>query len=156
MAKEIERKFLVSDRSILSQLTGVRYSQGYISSDPSRVVRVRISGDSAYLTLKGPSKGAVRPEFEYAIPVGDAAELMSMCTGLIIEKKRYTLDYNGMIWEVDEFSGDNEGLCVAEIELDSEDQAFSLPPWAGREVTDDPRYYNVNLAKTPFRMWKES
>lgn len=156
MGKEIERKFLVNDYSYRLLTTGILYRQGYISTDPEKVIRVRIVGNGGYLTLKGLSKGAVRSEFEYEIPLSDAQELISlMCIGPIIEKTRYTMEYEGMTWEIDEFTGDNEGLCIAEIELESEDQAFLLPPWAGREVTHDPRYYNANLVNAPYKTWAD-
>ena len=154
MGKEIERKFLIKNYSYRSLTSGILFRQGYISTDPERVIRIRIVGNSGFLTLKGLSKGAVRSEFEYEIPLSDAQELMSqMCAGPIIEKFRYTLEYEGMSWEIDEFSGDNEGLNIAEIELESEDQAFALPPWAGLEVTNDPRYYNANLVNTNYKTW---
>jgi adenylate cyclase len=157
MGKEIERKFLVKDSSYKAKtLTCRSYRQGYICSGPDKVVRVRTDGCKGFLSIKGPSRGAVRAEFEYEIPLGDAEELLeTMCERPIIEKHRYIVMHDGMKWEVDEFHGENEGLCIAEIELEREDQSFSLPPWAGREVTSDPRYYNANLVRFPYKRWKE-
>jgi adenylate cyclase len=154
MGVEIERKFLVcSDRwKTLGQ--GVLLRQGYLSSAPDRIVRVRIEGDSAMLTIKGRSVGATRGEWEYPIPLDDAqAFLDNLCEKPIIEKKRYRIPYQGMIWEVDEFLGENAGLVVAEIELESEQQAFSTPDWIGEEVTHDARYFNANLLRHPYSKW---
>jgi adenylate cyclase len=149
---EIERKFLVIGTQ-WRQGTGVSYCQGYLSRDKERTVRVRIAGANAFLTIKGITRGAARAEFEYEIPVTEAEQLLNLCEDPIIRKVRYTLDYKGFTWEVDEFRGDNEGLVVAEIELESEGQRFERPAWLGREVTDDPRYYNANLVAHPYRNW---
>jgi len=151
MAREIERKFLVNSDEYRKSSTGVLYKQGYLSRSPDCTVRVRTAGDKAWLTIKGQSSGASRSEFEYQIPYEDALLLFSLCEGGLVEKIRYRVPYEGMVWEVDEFMGQNEGLVIAEIELEYEDQPFSIPPWAGREVTGDPRYYNSNLAVKPFR-----
>lgn len=153
MGREIERKFLVrgSDWKRGASVTAMR--QGYLSTDPERVVRVRVEGEKAALTIKGKSAGAVRGEWEYDIPTRDAEELLALCQRPLIEKSRYRIEYAGMLWEVDEFAGDNAGLVVAEIELHAEDQAFDKPQWVGEEVTHDARYYNSNLLKHPYKDW---
>jgi adenylate cyclase len=154
MSVEIERKFLVSGDAwkILGQGTAIR--QGYLSTNPDRVVRVRIEGSSATMTIKGRSQGATRGEWEYAIPLDDADELLSqLCERPLIEKTRTRVTHDGMVWEVDEFFGENRGLIVAEIELQSENQAFSKPEWIAEEVTHDTRYFNSSLLKHPFAAW---
>lgn len=119
-------------------------------------MRIRISGNNAFITLKGVTTGCTRKEFEYPIPVADAAEMLgSLCLPSIIEKKRYIYPYAGHRWEIDEFMGNNDGLVIAEIELKSESEQFDLPPFIETEVTGDPRYYNSNLAKHPYKTWKE-
>jgi adenylate cyclase len=154
MSVEIERKFLVRDDRWKALAQGVLLRQGYLSSNPERVVRVRIEGDGAVLTIKGRSVGATRGEWEYPIPVADAqAFLDGLCERPIIEKKRYRIEVEGMTWEVDEFLGDNAGLVVAEIELAAEDQVFVKPEWVGDEVTDDARYFNSNLIRRPYSTW---
>ena len=152
MGKEIERKFLVVDEQWRAA-DGTKYRQGYLSTDKERTVRVRIAGNKAMLTIKGITQGASRAEYEYEIPVEDAEELLDLCQRPIIEKWRHEIEHAGMTWEVDEFFGDNQGLVLAEVELDSPDEAFDLPPWVGKEVTDDPRYFNANLVHHPFRNW---
>jgi adenylate cyclase len=151
MGREIERKFLVINDEYKKGSTGVLYKQGYLSRLPDCTIRVRTAGSKAWLTIKGRSYGASRTEFEYRIPYEDALSLFALCEGGFIEKYRYNVVYDGMPWEVDEFLGDNQGLVIAEIELESENQSFKLPPWAGREVTGDARYYNSNLVDKPFR-----
>ena len=151
MAKEIERKFLVINNDYKKGTDGTLYKQGYLSTNPQRTVRIRTVENRGYLTIKGPSTGAVRSEYEYSIPYDDAEELLLLCEKPLIEKYRYLVLYKGNTWEVDEFFGENEGLVIAEIELESEDQLFELPSWAGTEVTSDPRYYNSNLVKIPFK-----
>jgi adenylate cyclase len=152
MAVEIERKFLVSGNGWRSSDV-VLIRQGYLNRDKSRTVRVRTAGDRAYLTIKGVSVGASRAEFEYEIPMADAQELLRLCEGPIIEKKRHIVVHDGMRWEIDEFFGDNDGLVVAEIELENADQDVALPEWVGKEVTEDPRYFNSSLARTPYKAW---
>lgn len=152
MAIEIERKFLVRGDA-WRDAPPVFYSQGYLNRDKARTVRVRIAGEEAFLTIKGASVGARRAEFEYPIPVWDARELLAMCEQPLIEKNRRKLLHEGFVWEVDEFLGENFGLVVAEIELPSEDTAFAKPDWLGAEVTDDARYFNSNLSRTPFTRW---
>lgn len=153
MATEIERKFLVRDQSVLVGSVGIRYQQGYLSTDPERTVRVRRAGDHAFLTIKGISRGAARAEFEYEIPVADARDLLTLCPGSGIAKTRHRLDHGGRTWEIDVFEGDNAGLVVAEVEIPSEDAVVAIPDWAGDEVTADPRYYNANLTDHPFSEW---
>jgi CYTH domain-containing protein len=152
MATEIERKFLVHGEG-WRQGAGTRISQGYLNRDKARTVRVRIAGNEAFLAIKGVSRGASRAEFEYPIPLADAEQLLTLSDGPIVEKNRYVIDHEGSTWEVDEFRGDNAGLVVAEIELTSEDQPFSRPPWLASEVTEDSRYYNANLASHPYAKW---
>lgn len=153
MGTEIERKFLVTGETWRSA-PGTHYTQGYLSRDPNRTVRVRIAGDHAWLTIKGRTTGATRAEFEYEIPMSDAHDLLRLCDHPIIDKIRHTITHDGHLWEVDEFLGENEGLIIAEIELDSENEPFTHPPWLGQEVTADPRYYNANLSQHPFTKWK--
>lgn len=147
MAKEIERKFLVTDSSYRDMASAERHIvQGYLSRDPRATVRVRIADGRAWLTVKGRNDGAVRDEWEYEIPVSDARDMLGRCAaGRVIEKTRYIVDYGGRSWEVDEFGGELSGLTVAEIELDSADEQPELPPFVGDEVTGDPRYYNSAL-----------
>lgn len=154
MGQEIERKFLVKNERWRGLAEGVLYRQGYLCTERSATVRVRIAGDQGYLTIKGPPTGITRAEYEYPIPVQDALAMLEiLCPQPQIEKKRYTISYQGMRWEVDEFFGSNQGLIVAEIELSSEDQAFTRPDWVGREVTDDHRYANAALCRKPFTTW---
>ena len=147
MAKEIERKFLVIDKSYREMsVTGRSIVQAYLNRDPKATVRVRITDDKAFLTIKGKNDGATRDEWEYPIPVSDARDMIARCaSGRIIEKKRFVVPFEGDDWEIDEFGGELEGLTVAEIELPAEDTEFSLPPFVGDEVTGDPRYYNSSL-----------
>jgi adenylate cyclase len=154
MSIEIERKFLVRNHHWKTLGQGVLLRQGYLSSQADRIVRVRIEGDSAVLTIKGRSVGFSRGEWEYPIPMKDAEEFLDrLCEKPIIEKYRYRIDHQGMTWEVDEFLGENAGLVVAEIELQSEDQMFAIPDWIGDEVTQDARYFNANLLKAPYSTW---
>jgi adenylate cyclase len=153
MAVEIERKFLVKNDGWRAEAdAGQRCIQGYLLSDGNKVLRVRRIGERAFLTLKGPTLGISRAEFEYEIPVSDAEELLAMCDNRV-EKTRYRISFADMIWEVDCFSGTNEGLTLAEIELESEDQSFECPAWLGEEVSGDTRYYNASLARHPFSAW---
>lgn len=156
MGREIERKFLVKDDSWRQGASGRQYRQGYISRDEQRAVRVRIVEARGFLTIKGRHSERTRLEFEYEIPLADARELLdTLCQPPLIEKTRYRVDHAGNTWEIDVFHGENAGLIVAEIELSREDQPFELPPWAGREVTDDPRYLNTSLSKHPYRQWRD-
>ena len=157
MGKEIERKYLVDLAAWKPQGDGVHYKQGYLNSQKERVVRVRIEGTQAKLTIKGPSLGVTRSEFEYAIPVDDAALLLdNLCEQPLIDKHRHKEIHGGKTWEIDVFHGDNEGLVVAEIELAAEDEQFALPAWAVREVSSDPRYFNSNLLKNPYQSWPKA
>lgn len=153
MLQEIERKFLVAGEFKSSATTSMRITQGYLCSVPERTVRVRIMGEKAFITVKGKSSdsGASRFEWEKEITVEEAGKLLALCEPGIIDKTRYIVDVEGYIYEVDEFYGDNEGLVLAEIELSSEQQTFVKPEWLGREVTDDPRYYNSMLVKNPYK-----
>ena len=154
MAKEIERKFLVAGEAWRALAEGTRYRQGYLSTVKERTVRVRTIGDTGFLTIKGISVGATRSEYEYEIPAGDAEEMLDdLCERPIIEKNRYKIPLGDVTWEVDEFFGVNDGLIVAEVELQSEDQAFDKPEWIGEEVTGDPKYFNANLIARPFSTW---
>lgn len=152
MGVEIERKFLVRGTA-WRQGPGTRFSQGYLNRDKHRTVRVRIAGDEAFLTIKGVSRGATRAEFEYPIPLEDARQLLTLSDGPVVEKIRYVVQHDDHTWEVDEFSGENAGLVVAEIELQSAEQSFTRPDWLGEEVTHDSRYFNSNLATHPFTRW---
>ena len=154
MSVEIERKNLVRDDRWKALGQGVLLRQGYLSSHPDRIVRVRIEGDAALLTIKGRSVGATRGEWEYPIPLADARVFLdSLCERPIIETYRSRIRFEGMGWEVDEFLGENAGLVVAEIELEREDQPFVKPEWIGEEVTQDTRYFNANLLRHPYRAW---
>ncbi|OQX72708.1 MAG: adenylate cyclase [Campylobacteraceae bacterium 4484_4] len=155
MATETERKFLLKDDSWPKE-NGVLYMQGYLSTDPERVVRVRVAGEKGYLTIKGKSRGISRLEFEYEIPREDALQMLEkLALKPIISKYRYKVPYRGFVWEIDRFLGENEGLVIAEVELEDPSQIPPLPPWVGKEVTGDERYYNASLISRPYREWKE-
>jgi len=153
MGKEIERKFLVRGEAWKALAAGVLFRQGYLNSAKERVVRVRTMGDAAALTVKGITVGATRLEFEYDVPFTDAEQLLELCEQPLVEKTRYKIPLDGLVWEIDEFHGVNRGLVVAECELQSEDQAIAKPDWVGEEVTGDPRYFNSNLITNPFTTW---
>jgi len=160
MAIEIEHKFLLSSDDWRQTVDhSQRMGQAYLASDSSVTVRTRIAGEHAWLTLKGrPSgrteKGLAQLEFEYEIPVSDAVEIISeLADSGVIDKTRHTLQHAGHEWVIDEFHGDNEGLIVAEIELESETEEFKVPDWAGPNVTADYRYRNKFLAHTPYKDW---
>lgn len=155
MAIEIERKFLLVHDGWRAAVSGSqRIRQGYLAGSATASVRVRISGDSANINIKSATLGIHRQEFEYPIPVADAAALLdSLAEGPLIEKTRYHVSHAGHIWEIDEFDGDNAGLVVAEIELSAVDEAFARPDWLGEEVSADPRYYNVALVRHPYKDW---
>ena len=147
---EIERRFLVTSNAWKKDATGTRLRQGYLCTDPERVVRVRTEGSAGRLTIKGKKVGARAAEFEYPIPVSDAASLLEkLCLPEIIDKTRYTLRLGKTTWEIDEFHGANTGLVIAEVELSSEDQDFEKPTWLGREVTEDSRYQNAPPERAP-------
>ena len=157
---EIERKFLVQGTpwSDPAWGPGRLYRQGYLSTDPEgATVRVRLEGERAVLTIKGPTRGIERAEFEYEIPPIEANQLLeTLCAQPLIEKRRWEVNHQGARWEVDLFGGENEGLVIAEIELPSVDQPFEAPPWLGREVSADPRYFNAALQKKPWLYWGPS
>jgi len=155
MAIEIERKFLVdlNKWKSFSKPSGDFYRQGYIVTNPEKTIRVRLTEKTAFLTIKGISEGASRAEFEYEIPTEDAQELLDSFAISNIEKRRYTLEFEHKIWEVDEFLGENEGLIVAEIELNDENEAFVKPDWIVEEVTGQKKYYNSQLSTFPFKKW---
>jgi adenylate cyclase len=164
MPLEIERKFLVTSDAWRAQAHKVvPMAQGYLNDVASvdsgamkASVRVRIQGDAAYLNLKSRELGHTRQEFDYAIPVADARALLALSVGGLVDKRRHYVEVAGWLWEVDEFLGDNAGLVVAEIELPAADAAFEKPAWAGREVTDSGRYYNLALATRPYSQWSEA
>jgi CYTH domain-containing protein len=153
MGSEIEKKFLVT--TLPENLEpGIDICQGYLVNTPDKIVRVRIKGDKGFLTVKGRPEGLIRPEFEYLIPETDAREMLGrFCNGNLVEKIRHTCLHQGVTWVIDRFSGASQGLVVAEIELSSPDQPFAIPPWAGPEVTDDPKYLNASLATHPYGWW---
>jgi adenylate cyclase len=155
MAQEIERKFLVKDGFKQNIDSSSRITQGYLSTVPQRIVRVRIKGDKGFITIKGVSNcsGISRYEWEKEIPVNEARELLSICESGIIDKTRYLVKVGNFTFEVDEFYGENQGLIIAEIELKSEEELFEKPDWLGEEVTGKKQYYNSKLAKNPFNKW---
>ena len=156
MPAEIERKFKVISDKYKQLSKPLNCKQGYLDTLEEFLVRVRIMGDKAYLTLKGKNEGIRRLEFEYEIPKTDANELFSnFCSTTPIEKNRYILSIEKTIWEVDEFLGENYGLVIAEIELPSENANFPTPNWIGQEVSNNPKYYNYNLVKYPYSKWNE-
>jgi CYTH domain-containing protein len=157
MAFEIERKYLVNKDmwNKTDKGRGQFYRQGYLTTDPQKTIRVRVTDSHGWLTIKGLSVGATRKEYEYEIPRDEAIELLNNFAVSDITKIRYALPYEGKIWEVDEFLDENEGLILAEIELINEEEPFALPEWVGKDVTGDERYYNSNLSLNPYRNWRE-
>lgn len=156
MGIEIERKFLVNKHleTLLPTLgTGVSIRQGYLNMASNTTVRVRLIDQQAFLTIKGEREGIRRPEFEYEIPKEDGEELLLLCQNRLVEKIRYTLAINNIVWELDVFKALNLGLIIAEVELEDEAQFIPLPDWVGEEVSEDPRYFNGYLADTPFSTW---
>jgi len=158
MAIEIERKFLVKADFMQYVKQSERIVQGYIPSAPGITVRVRIRGERGYVTIKGPStkSGLGRSEFEYEIPVADVESMLAFCRKGVVEKVRHLIPQGKHVWEVDVFAGANEGLLMAEIELESEDEAFEKPDWLVKEVTGIGRYYNSSLSKYPYSLWSEN
>lgn len=155
MGAEIERKFLLIDESWRHAVErSTVYRQGYLSDRDDVTVRIRIAAESAWITVKGPSDGIARAEFEYDIPVADAGVMLStLCRPPLIEKTRHIVTHAGFTWEIDEFAGDNVGLVVAEVELSDADQQFELPDWAGKDVSSLTRYFNAALVERPFATW---
>lgn len=155
MGIEIERKFLVNKEKWSKVVKDKQslYRQGYMLSEPGKTIRVRLTDTSGYITIKGKTVGISKAEFEYAIPKEDAVQLLDNFCSSEISKVRYFITYEKKLWEVDEFSGANEGLMVAEIELQSEEEVFAKPDWVTEEVTADKRYSNSNLAVKPYRNW---
>lgn len=154
MGIEIERKFLIDKDKIGTLENGYQIRQGYIQNIDHTTVRIRIRDNNAFLTIKGKNKSASRLEFEYPIPLNDANEMLkNLCTTSVIDKTRYIVEHQNHTWEVDIFKGENKGLMVAEIELEREDETFTLPNWVTKEVTDDIRYFNSNLIECPYSHW---
>jgi len=155
MAIEIERKYLINLEELGHLENGLDIKQGYIQTKDNTVVRVRTKGTKAYLTIKGENVGASRLEFEYEIPFEEANEMLEkLCSKPIIDKTRYLIKYENHLWEVDIFYGDNQGLVIAEVELEDENEKIILPSWIKEEVTGDIKYYNNNLLKYPYKDWK--
>lgn len=156
MGQEIERKYLV-DHNKWQQIdkpTGSLYRQGYLLIDTNKTIRIRQTPTKGFLTIKGRSIGATRPEYEYEIPFDEAKELLDNFSISELSKIRYKITFANKVWEVDEFLGDNTGLIVAEIELTSEDESFGIPAWIANEVTGDEKYYNSSLTINPYKNWK--
>ena len=154
MGEEIERKFLVIGDAWRGPEPGMPFRQGFLSTEPERTVRVRVAGARGWLTIKGKSIGTRRAEFEYEIPLADAQRMLdTLCKRPLIEKVRYVVPVGRHTWEVDVFEGENAGLVVAELELQSEDEGFERPEWIGQEVSHDPRYFNSNLVEHPYSTW---
>lgn len=164
MPLEIERKYRVTGEAWRAQAHQViPMAQGYLNDSASldsgaqkASVRVRIQGEQVFLNLKSREIGHTRQEFDYPIPVDEARDLLALCVGGLIDKRRHLVRHGGLLWEVDEFLGDNAGLVVAEVELEHAEQAIDLPEWAGEEVTDEVRYYNLALAARPYSQWSDS
>lgn len=154
MGLEIERKFLIDNTKIITLKNGCQIQQGYIKTVDHTTVRVRIKGKEAFLTIKGENHGLTRLEFEYSIPLQDAKEMINnLCQSSLIDKTRYLVEHKGHTWEVDVFEGNNKGLIIAEIELKTEDESFSLPSWVTQEVTHNIKYFNANLIANPYVYW---
>ncbi len=155
MAVEIERKFLVKKATwnAIEKGKGNYYRQGYMAKETNQTIRVRVTEETGYLTIKGPTTGISRPEYEYKIPKQDAEEMLNIFCNNIVCKIRYKIEFANKLWEVDEFMNDNEGLIVAEIELRDENEKFDLPDWVEKEVTGEKRYNNSKLAVNPYKNW---
>ena len=155
MGKEIERKFLIDQQKWdnLAKPPGKLFRQGYLLTDKDKTIRVRATQSKGFLTVKGQTIGATRLEFEYEIPLNEAIELLDNFSQSELSKTRYEIAFEDKLWEVDVFLGQNEGLIVAEIELESEDETFNLPDWISKEVTEEEKYYNANLTVNPFKNW---
>ncbi len=154
MGIEIERKFLLTGEDWKENIKSkTEIKQGYLNTDKTRTVRVRIRANKGYLTIKGKSNTISRPEYEYEIPYSDALELLKLCDKPIIAKHRYEVEYKNHLWEIDVFEDENKGLIFAEIELNSENETFEKPSWIGKEVSKDSRYHNSSLVKRPYSDW---
>jgi adenylate cyclase len=155
MGIEIERKFLIEKDLwyALKKPEGTLIQQAYLVNEPEKVIRIRVTDSSGYLTIKGPVVSVTRSEYEFPIPKVEAIRILDQFTKARIDKTRYKIEYGGKTWEIDEFWGNNEGLIIAEIELQSEDEQFTKPSWIGREVTEDHRYYNSYLSEHPYTSW---
>jgi adenylate cyclase len=154
MAIEIERKYLLKNDSWNKEVSSKnKIAQGYLNSTPERTVRVRITKNKGFLTIKSKNEGSFRKEFEYEIPLQDAEELVLLCELPIIEKTRYFVKRDNHTWEIDIFEGENKGLEVAEIELSQENETYEIPSWIGKEVTTETKYYNSKLVNSPFLTW---
>ncbi|MEN8786648.1 MAG: CYTH domain-containing protein [Flavobacteriales bacterium] len=154
MGLEIEKKFLIKNdnwKQFVSEEKEI--TQGYLNANPNRTVRVRIAGKRGFLTIKSKSKGSVRSEFEYEIPIEDATELIELCEKPILSKTRFIVKFENHKWEIDVFEKENKGLVVAEIELSKEDEFFLTPDWIGKEVTEETKYYNSQLIENPYSEW---
>lgn len=158
MAQEIEHKFLIANDGWREKVSHCAiYKQGYLSSQPTSSIRVRISDKQAWLNIKSATIGTQRAEYEYEIPLSDAHEILeNLCLKPVIEKTRHFVKYENHLWEIDVFDGENAGLIVAEIELKSVGETFEKPDWLGEEVTQDVRYYNNNLARQPYSQWRDT
>ena len=158
MALEIEHKFLLANDGWRENVShSVIYRQGYLSSQSTSSIRVRISDNQAWLNIKSATIGTQRHEYEYEIPFSDAQEILdTLCLKPVIAKTRHFVTHENHLWEIDEFEGDNAGLIVAEIELAQQNERFAKPDWIGIEVTQDVRYYNNNLTKNPYNQWRDN
>ncbi len=154
MVREIERKYLLKNSDWQKEADdGTVIKQGYLNTDPERTVRVRLIGKKGILTIKSKNIGITRNEFEYEIPYSDTLALLKLCAPPLIEKIRYKINRDHLVWEIDIFSGENEGLAIAEVELSDENQTIHLPSWLGKEVSSEVKYYNSNLVLHPFKDW---
>ena len=157
MGREIERKFLVKDDSWRAAVeSSAVFRQGYLAVDNGTTVRVRTDGAEVWLTIKGPAEGLTRAEFEYRLPVTEAEALIGLCRGRVVEKTRHKVRSGGHVWEIDEFTGANAGLVLAEVELQQADEEVAMPPWVGREVSGDRRFDNASLSVRPYALWPNS
>ena len=157
MGREIERKFLVKDDSWRAAVeSSATLRQGYLAVDNGTTVRVRTDGAEVWLTIKGPAEGLTRAEFEYGVPVTEAEALIGLCRGRVVEKTRHKVRSGGHVWEIDEFTGTNAGLVLAEVELQQADEEVAMPPWVGREVSGDRRFDNASLSVRPYALWPNS
>ncbi len=157
MGWEIERKFLVKDDSWRAAVeSSAVLRQGYLAVDNGTTVRVRTGGAEVWLTIKGPAEGLIRAEFEYRVPVTEAEALIGLCRGRVVEKTRHKVRFGGHVWEIDEFTGKNASLVLAEVELQQADEVVAVPPWVGREVSGDRRFDNASLSVRPYALWPNS